>query len=319
MASKKSLRFLCDTSSFESFSIIRFTLLGNNKTKIKFISFNQTLCSMQQKFVEIGGLTIAYQEKNSSSSRTIFFIHGNSGSSLTWSKQLESSLFSDFRLIAFDMPAHGMSNASSDPGKDYSPVMLGKIMAEAVNNLAADHPYILIGFSFGTNIIGEMLCHNLKPAGIILAGSCVIRSVSDLQTVFLPNPNGNSFFNDPIIPEALEKLALDCFYLQDSIELEKFKNDFENTKRPFRSKLMEKASAGEVSDEIGYLKGMNFYTLIVFGKEDKLVNVDYLDGIPDSTWKKKIHKLQRAGHFVHVDQSDVFNQLVSNYVIKCLK
>ena len=274
---------------------------------------------MEQKFISVDGLNLAYREKNPSADKTIYFIHGNSGSSSTWSKQLDSPLFSDIQLIAFDLPGHGMSDSSSNPAIDYSPARLGTIMAEAVNALATNHSYILIGFSFGTNIIGEMLCNNLNPAGTILASSCIINSIADLQTVFLPNQNGNNFFNDSIPREDLEKLAFDCFYLQDRRELEKFKTDFENTKMPFRSTLLKKAVEVNISNEIDCLKKKNFSTLIIFGKEDKIVNVDYLDSIPDSQWNKTIHKLPGAGHFVHIDQPEIFNQLIFNYLIKCLK
>ena len=260
------------------------------------------------------GMELAYLEENPDAKNTIFFIHGNSGSSFTWSKQLESQLFSDFRLIAFDLPAHGSSAISSNPDIDYSPINLGKMIAEAVNSLASNQSYILTGFSFGTNIIGEMLFYDVKPVGIVLVSSCVISSVSDLQKVFLPNPNANNFFNDFISLEDMDKLSLDCFYSRNSTELKKFKADFENTKIPFRSSLMKKASEDAVRDEIECLKKMDLFMLIIFGKEDKIVNVDYLDIIPLTIWGKTIYKLPGAGHFVHIDQSELLNQLISDYV-----
>ena len=255
-----------------------------------------------------------YLEKNPAIKRTIFFIHGNSGSSLTWGEQFASPLFSDFRLIAFDLPAHGSSMSSTEPDLDYSPINLGNMMAAAVNSLAGNHSYILAGFSFGTNIIGEMLFNDLNPAGIVLISSCVISSVSDLQKVFLPNPNANNFFNDSIPVGDLEKLALDCFYLRNNPEVEKFKSDFVNTKTPFRSTLLRKAIEGAVRDEIECLKKTNLFTLIIFGKEDRIVNTGYLDNIPFATWQNAIYKIPGAGHFVHIDQAEMCNQLIFDYV-----
>src|SRR5688572_27792061 len=94
---------------------------------------------MQKKFISIEGIKLMYLEKNPGVKKTIFFIHGNSGSSQTWSKQLASPLFSDFRLIAFDLPAHGSSASSTTPDIDYSPIDLGKMMAAAMNTLAGHH------------------------------------------------------------------------------------------------------------------------------------------------------------------------------------
>jgi pimeloyl-ACP methyl ester carboxylesterase len=269
---------------------------------------------MEHKYIAVEGLNLAHIEKNPEAAQTIFFIHGNSGSSLTWSKQLESVLLSDFRLIAFDLPGHGFSDDSPNPDLDYSPIRLGQIMADAVSRLAVRQPYILIGFSLGTNIIGEMLYRNLTPAGIVLVSSCVINTVSDLQTVFLPNENANNFFSDSVSAENLAKLARDCFYLPDTNEMEKFKTDFQKTKVPFRSTLMKKAGEGAVNDEIELLEKIGLSILTIFGNEDKIVNVDYLDTIPLVIWQNAIYKLPQAGHFVHIDQAEKVNQLISDYV-----
>lgn len=266
---------------------------------------------MEQKYIAVNGLNLAYLEKNAEAAQIIFFIHGNSGSSLTWSKQLESYLLAGYRLIAFDLPAHGFSAASPDPDNDYSPLRLGEIMAEAVDRLAKDQSYILAGFSLGTNIIGEMLRCDLTPSGIVLVSSCVIRTVNDLEDVFLPNENANNFFNDSVSDEGLDKLARDCFYLADSGSLETFKSDFHKTKSPFRSTLIRKAGQGAIGDEIESIKKMHVSPLIIFGKQDKIVNVDYLDkwGIT-----KTIHKLEAAGHCAHVDQFEQLNQMLHDYI-----
>jgi len=266
------------------------------------------------RYIPINGLKLSYVEHNENSDKIIFFIHGNSGSFNTWHSQLSSAAFQNYRLIAIDLPGHGSSESSSNPDVDYSPIRIGKMIAEVVNILAANESYILVGFSFGTNVIGEMLLNNVEPVGIILVSSCVLSSVNDLQKIFLPNPNSANFFKDSISSEDLEKLALDCFYVKDDVALERFKSDFKNTKAPFRSTLMKKASEGAVSDEIKLLRQAGVASLTVFGKEDRIVNVDYLDGISIRTWRDTIYKLPAAGHFVQNDQAEAFNQLASNYI-----
>ena len=78
--------------------------------------------------------------------------------------------------------------------------------------------------------------------------------------------------------------------------------------------LMKTAGEGAVNDEIKFLNETGVFILTIFGKEDKIVNVHYLDAIPFNTWKDEIYKLPAAGHFVHVDQPEIFNQLISRYV-----
>src|SRR5579863_2300090 len=113
---------------------------------------------MDKKFISIEGIRIAYLEQNSRpENKTIFFIHGNSVSSRTWRKQLVDPLFSDHRLIAIDLPAHGDSGTAADPAHTYSLPMLANLMAKAVRLLANNQPFILAGVSLSTNIVAEML------------------------------------------------------------------------------------------------------------------------------------------------------------------
>src|SRR5215203_771890 len=116
---------------------------------------------MKNGLVEVDGLHIYYVEKNKEGKATIFFIHGNSGSSRMWHKQVESELFQQYRLIAIDLPGHGKSSASNDPEKDYSPIGTASILFQAIKKLADNNPYILVGFSYGTNVVAEMLLYDV--------------------------------------------------------------------------------------------------------------------------------------------------------------
>ncbi len=125
---------------------------------------------MKQKRLAIQQLTISYIDANEDSDKIIFFIHGNSSSSKTWFRQMTYKSFSNFRLIAFDLPGHGESSHSKNPADEYSAIATGKVMAEAVNILSGKNRFILAGFSYGTNVVAEMLLNGVHPAGIVLIG-----------------------------------------------------------------------------------------------------------------------------------------------------
>ena len=42
---------------------------------------------MEMKFIEAGQVSLAYLEKNPQFEKTVYFIHGNSGSCRTWRKK----------------------------------------------------------------------------------------------------------------------------------------------------------------------------------------------------------------------------------------
>lgn len=74
---------------------------------------------MQNQFIEVNQIKVAYIEKNKEARKTIFFIHGNSVSKGSWSKQYDSNLLSAYRLIAIDLPLHGDSEVAADASNLY--------------------------------------------------------------------------------------------------------------------------------------------------------------------------------------------------------
>ena len=127
---------------------------------------------MGYNFTTVNGVKIFYLEKNSAAPHTLFFIHGNSCTSSFWRKQTESELFSQYRIVAFDLPWHGQSDPAD--WSECSLTGIAKIMSEAVKNLMDDKSYMLIGVSLGTNIVAEMLYNDLDPVGVVLAGPCIM-------------------------------------------------------------------------------------------------------------------------------------------------
>jgi pimeloyl-ACP methyl ester carboxylesterase len=268
---------------------------------------------MESSFVEIEDLKIRYLEKNKKGTATIFFIHGNSGSSRTWNDQLNDPLFNNYRLIAIDLPGHGKSSDSKDPAKDYSPLGTGKIIADAVCALKKDLPYGLVGFSYGTNIIAEVLNYEINPEGVVLIGTCVIGDGVGIGEV-LTSPETSIYFRDDITEEAAKDFLSGRIESVDGRSLETYLEDFIATRPPFRSTLIQTAIEGKVSDEISLLKKGNIPLLIVFGLGDDYLHINYLDKINLQLWNNAIYKLPGAGHYVQTDIPEILDQLLFNYL-----
>ncbi|HTM94162.1 MAG TPA: alpha/beta hydrolase, partial [Flavisolibacter sp.] len=66
---------------------------------------------MDKGYIDVEGIKFFYLEKNEEAKSTIFFFHGNSCSSNAWRKQWNDALFTNYRMIAFDLPSHGKSDA----------------------------------------------------------------------------------------------------------------------------------------------------------------------------------------------------------------
>src|SRR5262245_2151085 len=58
-----------------------------------------------------GGLRLHVREWGKADGTPILLVHGWSQNHLCWSKQYESALADEFRLVAYDLRGHGMSEA----------------------------------------------------------------------------------------------------------------------------------------------------------------------------------------------------------------
>jgi pimeloyl-ACP methyl ester carboxylesterase len=270
--------------------------------------------AMMDLSLTVGDLTLVYQEENPGDRSTVFFMHGNSNSSRLWHKQYKDHRFSGYRLIAFDLPAHGKSDAVPDPGNDYSLPFLARIMAEAVSSLDNGKPYILAGLSLGTNIVAEMLAYDLTPAGIILAGPDVVGGTYTLEKAVKPGTEAGVLFEDTAPEEAVGRYAAMASLSGDVSDRQLLIDDYYRVKPPFRSELLKTAIDGRFSDEIALLQDSGLPVLVIFGKDEQLLNTNYLDEAPFALWEGCIVKIPGASHFVNLDQPEAFNQLVGSYL-----
>lgn len=86
----------------------------------------------------------------------ILLVHGWSQHHLCWSKQIESPLADEFRLIAMDLRGHGQSEAPLDSAQYTSGALWADDISAVIGALNLDSP-TLVGWSYGGLIIGDYL------------------------------------------------------------------------------------------------------------------------------------------------------------------
>jgi pimeloyl-ACP methyl ester carboxylesterase len=293
----------------QSLIIPRPKIFSRSLHKTKFIIY--LMPDMEQKFVEVDGFSIAYVEKNPNAHQIIFFIHGNSGSSATWQKQMNDPLLSEYRQIAFDLPGHGASSNSSNAEEDYTPVNTAKILAEGVSLLSNAAPYILVGISYGTNIIAEMINLGIIPSGIVLMGLCCLGKNFGMDKVFKQMDTPNIYvYNEK------DRNKAECFmvsFVESPNDVKSLVDDYFETDEQFKPTLMKAAAEGKFVDEIGALGKTGIPICIVNGALDKMFYPDYIKNSNLDFWKGNITILKNAGHFVHLDKPVEVNQIISAY------
>lgn len=267
---------------------------------------------VQRKFITVRNISLSYLESNAARKNTIFFIHGNSSSAQAWEKQLTNPELSDYRLIAFDLPAHGESGASENPDEDYSAIDLGKILSEAVSSLTTGK-YIIGGISLGSSITGEMLANNLDPAGIFLASSTCVGEGITLDKISQPGVDLSFLFSDDAPVSTIEAYASLASFSPDQNDRQQIVQDYFHVKAPFRSTLLKTLIAGKIGNEIKLIEDQHKPVLVIFGNEDQIIKPDHLDNAPFELWKGKVFKLPNSSHFVNLDNPKTFSHLLAGY------
>jgi pimeloyl-ACP methyl ester carboxylesterase len=99
-----------------------------------------------------GGLRLHVREWGRADGPAILFIHGWSGNHLCWAKQYGSSLAEEFRVVAYDLRGHGMSDAPLEPEHYTDGALWADDVAAIIDELGLVDP-VLVGWSYGPFVI----------------------------------------------------------------------------------------------------------------------------------------------------------------------
>jgi non-heme chloroperoxidase len=101
-----------------------------------------------------GGLRLHVREWGRADGPPILFIHGLSQNHLCWAKQYQGTLTDEFRLVAYDLRGHGMSQAPLEPEHYTDAKLWADDVAAIIEQLRLDRP-VLVGWSYGGFVISD--------------------------------------------------------------------------------------------------------------------------------------------------------------------
>jgi pimeloyl-ACP methyl ester carboxylesterase len=103
-----------------------------------------------------GGLRLHAREWSKGDGPPILFIHGWSQNHLCWAKQYEGALADEFRLVAYDLRGHGMSETPLEPEHYTDDKLWADDVAAIIEGLRLDRP-VLVGWSYGAFVICDYI------------------------------------------------------------------------------------------------------------------------------------------------------------------
>jgi pimeloyl-ACP methyl ester carboxylesterase len=134
-----------------------------------------------------GGLRLHVREWGRADGPPILFIHGWSQNHLCWAKQYESGLADEFRLVAYDLRGHGMSEAPLGSEHYTEGGLWADDVAAIIHELRLDRA-VLVGWSYGAFVICDYVrAHGQdRVAGIDFVEGAVKLSEAAFGTLIGP-------------------------------------------------------------------------------------------------------------------------------------
>lgn len=250
------------------------------------------------KFINWNGTEIHYTE--SGSGIPILMIHGFGGSGRDFIL-LDSSLNTKYRVIRIDLPGFGLSDfpKQTDENPDYTKIY-DDYFTFLLDTLHLDSCYVM------GNSLGGLMSWNLAVKHPSAVKKLVLFNSAgyDMKTV-VENATNARYFKSPIVqillhkglPVFLTKRGMYRIFYDKSIvtdeRAQRF-NDFWNRDGNMKQVISMVTSDKYVDESL--IKQVACPTLIVWGKQDKVVHPKYAERFHSDIMKSRVVMYDSCGH-----------------------
>ena len=254
-----------------------------------------------------GGVQLHVVETGNPQGRPILFIHGASQCHLQWSRQLDSILAENYRLIALDMRGHGLSDK---PRNSYGD---SKLWADDVNAvieaLKLDHP-VLCGWSYGPLVFLDYIRHYGEDQIGGLHFVAAITKLGSEEAMSVLTPEFLNLVPQFLSPDAetavrgLEGLLRLCFVREPSAAERELMMSYNVSVPPdVRQGLFSRAF-----DNDDLLPKIRKPVLITHSAADAIVKPEIVDQHKAAMPHAQVHLMANTGHAAFWDDAPGFNQ-----------
>lgn len=252
------------------------------------------------------GLSFYLNTQKSQGKPTVIMNHGNSMNAQFFHEL--ASYLESYNVVCWDLPGHG----DSDWIKPYSYKSISKLFVGAIEELKIDNFYML-GHSFGGHLAIQ-LAHEIKSkiTGIIITGTPPMPKPPELEQMFLPVNNSQLAFSKKLNQDEAKELSkLISIHKNSQTE---FATSILNCDGNFREQIFQSCMTGNYLDEIEILTKSKTKPLVIHGKNDPLISLEYLESKKNLFYQDQVFVIEEAGHSPHIEQPKIMARLITEYI-----
>jgi pimeloyl-ACP methyl ester carboxylesterase len=256
-----------------------------------------------------GGLRLHVREWGPVDGPAILLIHGWSQNHLCWARQYEGALADEFRLIAFDLRGHGMSEAPL-AGEHYTDDRLwADDVAAIVDALALDR-LVLVGWSYGAFVICDYLrAYGAdRVAAVAFAAGAVKLGEAAFGTLIGPG------FLDHFAQATSDDLPTSIWamraFLRVCLATPLGAEDFETAlawNMVVPARIRAHLAAREINDD-DVLRTLSVPLLVIHGRQDSVVLPAMAEHVLATCPTAEVSWYDGVGHAPHLEAPERFNR-----------
>jgi non-heme chloroperoxidase len=256
-----------------------------------------------------GGLRLHVREWGNPDGPPILFIHGWSQNHLCWVNQYESALRDEFRLVAYDLRGHGMSDAPLEPEHYTDGALWADDVAAIIDQLRLDGP-VLVGWSYGAFVICDYL--RTHGAGLITGIEFVEGAVKLGENAFgtLIGPGFLEHFADLTADDLPTNISAMRAFLRACLAKPIAAADFETAlcwNMVVAARVRAALAAREIDDD-DVLRALDVPLLVTHGRADSVVLPAMAEHVLATCPTAEASWYDGVGHAPFLEEPERFNR-----------
>jgi non-heme chloroperoxidase len=256
-----------------------------------------------------GGLRLHVREWGKPDGPPILFIHAWSQNHLCWAKQYDGALADEFRLVAYDLRGHGMSEAPLEPEHYADGALWADDVAAIVEQLGLDRT-VLVGWSYGAFVICDYLrLHGQdRVAAINFTGGGVKLGQAAFGTLL--GPGFLDHFADAIADDLPTNIRAMRSFVRTCIA-KPLPDDEVETAVCWNVVVPARVRAHLAARELDYddvLRALDVPLLVTHGRADSVALPAMAEHVLATCPSAEISWYERVGHVPHLEEPERFNR-----------
>jgi non-heme chloroperoxidase len=256
-----------------------------------------------------GGLRLHVREWGKADGPPILFVHGWSQNHLCWVKQYESALADEFRVVAYDLRGHGMSEAPLEPEHYTDGRLWADDLAAIVEELRLDRA-VLVGWSYGSFVICDYV--RAYGQGRVAAIDFVEGAVKMGEAAFgtLIGPGFLDHFADATADDLPTNMRAMRSFVRTCLVKPVSTDDFE-TAVCWNVVVPARVRANLGARELDYddvLRALEVPLLVTHGRADTVVLPAMAEHVLATCPTAEASWYDRVGHVPHLEEPERFNR-----------